>query len=461
MRLAELGGRRAGLWGFGREGRASLEALEALPVPPGEVLIVTDAAPSETEREAAPARQWLHGPAGVDRLSACDVVIRSPGISRYRDDARRVAAATRVTTATNLWFAEHADDRVIAVTGSKGKSTTSSLVDHLARAAGLRTVLAGNIGVPLLRWLAPDPAPDLWVLELSSHQTSDLERSPRIGVLLNLYREHLDWHGSEERYVADKLNLFGHRPDGTCVLNREDEGTRRRAASLPGRHVWFGDPAGYHLDGGWIVRGEERLLDGAGLQLRGRHNLLNACAALAAVEEAGVDARSRVAALCDFQPLRHRLEPVGEVDRVGFVNDSIATIPEAAVAALDALEERPVVLIAGGFDRGQDHAPLVRRLCARPGVLAVVTLPPSGERLAGDLRGAPGAPPLAGAHDLAEAVQLAVERSVPGSVVLLSPAAPSYGAFRDFEERGDAFRALVAELRVKGGGGAAKASTPG
>ena len=450
MRFSELGGLRVGLWGFGREGRASMAALTAAPGPPSEIVIATDAAPSAAERAAAPAVEWLHGVEGITRLCAADVVIRSPGISRYREDARRVAAATRVTTATNLWFAEHVDEPVIAVTGSKGKSTTSSLIDHLARAAGLGTVLAGNIGVPLLTHLHPEPAPQLWVLELSSQQTSDLEWSPRIGVLLNLYREHLDWHGTQERYIADKLNLFVHRPDGVAVLNREDGETRHHAELLPGRRVWFGDPGGYHVDGDAIMSGEERLLDAGRLQLRGRHNLLNACAALAALEEAGVEVRSRVAALCDFRPLRHRLEPVGEVDQVSFVNDSISTIPESAVAALDALAGRPVVLIAGGFDRGQDHAPLVRRLRPERGVLAVVTLPPSGERLGEELRAVAGAPPVVAARDLAEAVHLAVERSLPGSVVLLSPAAPSYGAFRDFEERGDAFRAMVGGTEVSG-----------
>ncbi|MGA2283815.1 MAG: UDP-N-acetylmuramoyl-L-alanine--D-glutamate ligase [Candidatus Dormibacteria bacterium] len=446
MRLAELGGLRVGLWGFGREGRASMAALTSQPAPPGDIVIVTDAPPSAAERAAAAVVEWRHGPEGIDCLCVTDVVIRSPGISRYREDALRVAAFTRVTTATNLWFAEHAGDEVVAITGSKGKSTTSSLVDHLARAAGLRTVLAGNIGVPLLEHLHPEPAPDLWVLELSSHQTSDLEWSPRIGVLLNLYREHLDWHGSVERYIDDKLNLFAHRRDGVVVLNRQDEATRARAPRLPGRHVWFGDPAGYGEDGRSILWRGERLIDADRLQLQGRHNLLNACAALTALEEAGLDMRSRVAALRDFRPLPHRLEPVGEVGSVTFVNDSIATIPEATIAALDALEGRGVVLIAGGFDRGQDYGALARRLLPERGILAVVTLPPSGDRLGGELRGTAGAPPTVAARDLAEAVRLARERSRPGAVVLLSPAAPSYGAFRDFEERGDAFRALVAGL---------------
>jgi UDP-N-acetylmuramoylalanine--D-glutamate ligase len=446
MRLDELGGRRVALWGFGREGRATLAALTAMPDPPAGIAIVTDAPPAEMERAAVATLPWLHSADGIAGLCAADVVIRSPGISRYRDDALRVAAATRVTTATNLWGAEHAGETVIAVTGSKGKSTTSSLIDHLARAAGMRTLLAGNIGIPLLAHLHPEPVPHLWVLELSSHQISDLDWSPRVGVLLNLYREHLDWHGTEERYFADKLNLFAHRPEMVAVLNREDAHTRALAPGLRGRQVWFGDPAGYHTDGTSILWREERLIDADRLQLRGRHNLLNACAALTALEESGAEVRSVVSALPAFRPLRHRLELVGDAGGVSFVNDSIATIPEATMAALDALEGRPVVLIAGGFDRGQDYGPLARRLRRDRGVLAVVTLPPSGNRLAGELTALPGAPPVLPAADLQEAVRLARAHTEPGSVMLLSPGAPSYGAFRDFEERGDAFRALVADL---------------
>jgi UDP-N-acetylmuramoylalanine--D-glutamate ligase len=440
LSLADLSGRRVALWGFGREGQATLAALHQLAVPPARLSIVTDAPPPEG---AAPAGvEWAHGEAGLERLLAAEVVVRSPGISRYREDAERVAAATLVTTGTNLWFAEHADDPVVAVTGSKGKSTTTSLVAHLARAAGRRTVLAGNIGVPLLSELHPDPAPDLWAIELSSHQTSEMGRSPRVGVLTNLYREHLDWHGTLERYLSDKLNLFVHRSDGVAVLNREDALTRERARRLPGRRVWFADRAGYHTDGSALWWKDDRLLEATEMRLRGRHNLLNCCAALCALEMAGVDVRAHADALANFAPLRHRLEPVGDVDGVHYINDSIATIPEAAVAALDALAG-PVVLIAGGFDRGQDHAPLVSRLTGAAEVVAVVTLSPSGDRLAADLRQASASPPVVAARDLEDAVLLARRRSPRGGSVLLSPAAPSYGAFRDFEERGDRFRELI------------------
>jgi UDP-N-acetylmuramoylalanine--D-glutamate ligase len=428
-----------------------MAALLALPVPPEEVVIVTDRPPSGAEAAAAGV-SWRFGDAGIASLRIADCVIRSPGISRYREDAQRIALATRVTTGTNLWFAEHAGDPIIAVTGSKGKSTTASLIAHLAGAAGLRTVLAGNIGVPLLSELSPDPPPDLWVLELSSQQTADMDLSPRIGVLLNLYREHVDWHGSVERYIEDKLNLFAHSPETVAVLNREDKTTRANARRLE-RVVWFGYPDGYHTDGRALLWRGETLIEAGRLRLRGRHNLLNACAALTALDQAGIDPRSLVGALPDFQPLRHRLEPLGELDGVAFVDDSIATIPEAAVAALDAVGGGGAVLIAGGFDRGQDHTPLVRRLQHADNVLAVVTLPPSGLRLAADLQARDASPPVVPAVDLSDAVRIAWRWSRPGSVVLLSPAAPSYGAFRDFEERGEAFRALVADLAGVPGGG--------
>lgn len=453
LRIADLGGMRVALWGFGREGRATLEALRALPRPPREVVIVTDRPPPPGST-APPGAEWVAGDPGLDRLLAAEVVVRSPGISRYREDAVRVAAATTVTTGTGLWFAEHSDDRVVAVTGSKGKSTTSSLVAHLARAAGETVVLAGNIGVPLLARLHPDPAPGLWVVELSSHQTADLTLSPRVGVLTNLYREHLDWHGTMGRYIADKLSLFAHRSDGVAVLNREDPGTREWTQRLPGRRAWFSDPAGYHTDGGTIWWRRERLVSAARLRLRGRHNLVNACAALCAAEEAGLDARSHAAALCAFHPLPHRLEHVGDAGGVSYVNDSISTIAESAVAALDAMGGREIVLIAGGFDRGQDHAPLVHRLAGCTDVAAVVAVPPSGERLAAQLRAIPGTPPVVDAADLDDAVGLARDRARPGGVVLLSPAAPSYGPFHDFEERGDAFRALVAAISSGAGPGA-------
>jgi UDP-N-acetylmuramoylalanine--D-glutamate ligase len=345
-----------------------------------------------------------------------------------------------LTTGTNLWLAEHPGARAIGITGTKGKSTTASLAAHLAGATGLRTVLAGNIGVPLADLIAtPDEAVDLWVLELSSYQTSDLDRSPPVGVLLNLLREHTDWHGTQERYHADKLNLFAHRADMRSVLNRADPVVRARGGGLPGP-LWFRDPAGFDAGPDGVTRAGAPYLARAEIPLPGEHNLDNVCAALAALEAAGVVIDDPASAIAGFRPLAHRLEPVGERAGVLWVDDSIATIPEATVAAARALAPRPTVVLVGGHDRAQDYAPLAAYLAGETAVTAVVGMPANGPRIVAALA---GTVPAESATDLAAAVGRARALVPPGGAVLLSPGAPTGDDFRDFAARGDAFRALA------------------
>ncbi len=428
------------MWGLGREGRAIARVVaERLP---GTPLTLVD------EGVAGAGEGVSSDPAA---LLGCDVVVRSPGISRYRPevDALRDAGVV-VTTGTNLWFAEHAGAPAIGVTGSKGKSTTSALIAHLAAAAGRRVQLAGNIGVPLADLIATDGGGvDLWVLELSSFQTSDLDASPPVGVLLNLFREHTDWHGTQERYHDDKLNLFAHRRDMTSVLNAADPVVRERGAGLPGPR-WFCDGAGFDVAPSGVTRGGAPFVPRERIGLAGDHNLVNVCAALTALEAVRVAVEGVTDALADFRPLAHRLEPVGERDGVLFVDDSIATIPEATVAAARALAPRPAVLLVGGHDRAQDYAPLAAYVaCAGSGVAGVVGLPGNGARILdriaeeGSTTAGGPLPPAVLAGDLADAVAHA-RRLVPaGGVVLLSPGAPTGDDFRDFQVRGDAFASLV------------------
>jgi UDP-N-acetylmuramoyl-L-alanine---L-glutamate ligase len=334
------------------------------------------------------------------------------------------------------------------VTGSKGKSTTSALIAHLAAARGLRVQLAGNIGVPLADLIATDGAAvDLWVLELSSFQTSDLVTSPPIGVLLNLYREHTDWHGTVDRYWADKLNLFAHRPAMTSVLNAADPHVRDRVAALPNPR-WFLRPDGFDVGPEGVRRDGAPFAERGRIALAGDHNLANVCAALTALEVAGVPVDGAQDALARFRPLAHRMEPVGERDGVLFVDDSIATIPEATVAAARALAPRPVVLLVGGHDRRQDYAPLAAHVASDPSVAAVVALPGNGPRILERLAAEPPRPgrspvPAEQAEDLDDAVARAIRRVPPGGVVLLSPGAPTGDDFADFQVRGDAFAALA------------------
>ena len=312
----------------------------------------------------------------------------------------------------------------------------------LARAAGVRSELAGNIGRPLLDLLQVEAPPDLWVVELSSYQTADLEHAPTVGVVVNLYREHLDWHGTEERYFADKLRLLELRPE-IAVLNGRD--ARLLALAPPADRVprlLFG------VDGGFDARDSVVLdpagalaIDMAATGLLGEHNALNVAAALATADAAGALPAEPQAAVASFAPLPHRLETVLDDGAVTFVDDSISTTPESAVAALRAMAARPVALLAGGQDRGQDYAPLAAAIAEHGAVRVVACLPDNGARVAAAVG---AAAPVVEVADLDAGVAAArAALGDAGGVVLLSPAAPSYGRFTDFTERGARFRAAA------------------
>jgi UDP-N-acetylmuramoylalanine--D-glutamate ligase len=329
---------------------------------------------------------------------------------------------------------------VIGITGTKGKSTTASLAFHLARAAGRAVHLAGNIGVPALDLLDQDPA-ELAIVELSSYQIADLEVGPQVAVLTSLFREHVDWHGSPEAYREDKLRIVGLPGVRVSVLNARSV-QLLAAAPAATEAIAYGTPAGWDLTARGIERAGELALARARLPLRGEHNALNLCAALAALEAYGVALPPLSEALSGFSPLPHRLETVAERDGVLWVNDSISTTPESTIAALASFADREIVLIAGGQDRGQEYAGLASRL-AETGS-SVVGLPSTGQRLVAAARRA-GVPQRRAIEsvDIRAAVGLARSLARPGAVVLLSPAAPSYDHFRDFEQRGELFRALV------------------
>jgi UDP-N-acetylmuramoylalanine--D-glutamate ligase len=337
-------------------------------------------------------------------------------------------------------MAEREGAAVIGITGTKGKSTTAALAFHLARAAGRAVHLAGNIGVPALDLLDQDPA-ELAVVELSSYQIADLEVGPQVAVLTSLFPEHVDWHGSPEDYREEKLRIVGLPGVRVSVLNGRSEELLAAAGGAI-EAIPYGVRDGWDLTPRGIARAGELVLASGLLPLRGEHNALNLCAALAALEAYGVSLPPLSEALSSFSPLPHRLETVAELDGVLWVNDSISTTPESTIAALASFADREIVLIGGGQDRGQDYTGLAGRLAATGA--SVVGLPSTGQRLIAAARRA-GVPERRAIEsvDIRAAVGLARTLARPGAVVLLSPAAPSYDHFRDFEERGERFRGLV------------------
>jgi UDP-N-acetylmuramoyl-L-alanine---L-glutamate ligase len=444
VRFSDLDGAAVGVWGAGREIRSFVDQL-ARRLPAARIAVAAfDTPPSPDVREAL-------GSAGVRivasadaaaALGSCDVVVRSPGVSIHRPEMRALReAGVPLTTATALWLAERGGQGVIGVTGTKGKSTTAALAFHLARAAGRTADLAGNIGVPALE-LLDHGSTELAVVELSSYQIADLEIGPQVAVITSLFPEHLDWHGSEATYREEKLRILGLPGVRVAVVNARNEQLAEAAREAQVTVAPYGVDGGWNVTARGIERGGELALASAALPLRGEHNALNLCGALAALEAFGVSPPPLREALDDFRTLPHRLEEIAERDGVLWVDDSISTTPESTLAALASFPEREILLIGGGQDRGQDYAQLARELARRGAI--VLGLPSTGPRLIAAARAA-GMPPQQAIETggMDAAVALAREMGRPGAVILLSPAAPSYDHYRDFEERGEHFRALA------------------
>ncbi|WP_249998036.1 UDP-N-acetylmuramoyl-L-alanine--D-glutamate ligase [Actinoplanes sp. M2I2] len=445
MRLADLKGRSVAVWGTGREGRAAVTAIA--PHGPSRLIAVDDSANFLSvawEGELAAQAPLAGGDHAFAALVTADVVVRSPGVPQTHPwMAELRGRGVTVTGGSALWMADHAA-RTIGVTGSKGKSTTSSLISHLLAAVGRPNVFGGNIGVPLLD--LPD-APQ-YVLELSSYQCADLTDSPHVAVVTSLFPEHLDAHGGEREYYRDKLNLLRHGPE-MIVVNGADERLRDEIRGVTDANGFPPVPAAaddsrFRVEGELVYCSDEPLFPRATLRLKGAHNGRNLCVALAVLDGLGIDVPGRkdtlAAAVASFEGLPHRLTEIADPSGLTFVDDTLSTSPYSAMHAIDAYADRPLTVLLGGTDRGLDYTPLRHFLAERE--LTVIGIPDSGPRILAELAGLPGVT-TAVADDLADAVRRARELTPPGGVVLLSPAAPSYGQFRNFEHRSEAFAAAI------------------
>jgi UDP-N-acetylmuramoylalanine--D-glutamate ligase len=450
LRFSELDGASIGVWGAGRE-IGSFAAQLARRLPAARIAVVAlDGDPSEEDVRAklgVPGARLVTGTEVKGALASCDVVVRSPGVSMHRPELCELrAAGMPVTTATGLWLAERNGSRVIAVTGTKGKSTTAALLAHLARAGGQAVALAGNIGVPALDLLDRPPTEPA-IVELSSYQIADLETGPEVAVITNLFREHTDWHGSEEAYHTDKLRLLGLPGVRAAVVNAHDE-RLVHAVRADATMALYGAPGGWDVGPAGVTLRGELVVPAAKLPLLGEHNALNLCAALTALLASGIATPRLPDALHGFHALPHRLEVVTERDRILWVDDSISTTPESTLAALTSFADHEIVLLGGGQDRGQDYTELGRTLAERGA--AVVGLPTTGPRLVAAARAA-GIPATRAIETagMEEAVARARALAGPGAAILLSPAAPSYDTYRNFEERAAHFRTFAPDPDVR------------
>jgi UDP-N-acetylmuramoyl-L-alanine---L-glutamate ligase len=435
---SDVRGSKAGVWGLGREGMANLRKLRSLDTG----LVLVDDSPAAAEVEGILV--LATGAGGIEALEQCDVVIKTPGISRYRPEVARLEGlGIPVVGGLGLWLQEAPADRVVCVTGTKGKSTAVSITGHLLTGLGYRPMVGGNIGYPPYDPEIDTGPVDYWVIEVSSYQATDLAISPPVVAVTSLHPDHVPWHGGVENYFRDKLSVCSQPGADLTIANGDSDLIRERSALLGPRVEWVcanDEPAAT-----WMKP----------LGLLGQHNRRNAliarrCLIALGVPGAANDARLRAAA-ARYQPLPSRLTPVGSVGGVTFVDDSLSTNVLPTLAALESFPGRRIALIVGGHDRGIDYAPLAAGVLARSAATLVLTVPESGPRIAAAIeRGTAGVGSSAFAgttncRDLDAAVASGYRWAQPDGVVLLSPAAPSFGQFRDYRDRGDAFaRAVLA-----------------
>lgn len=393
---------------------------------------------------------------GPDYLEGLDhdVIFRTPGL---RPDVPQLLAAVErgsVLTSEMEVFFQVCPCNIIAVTGSDGKTTTTTMIAELLKAAGRNVYVGGNIGKPLLPDVDGMEAEDLAVLELSSFQLMTMDLSPEIAVVTNLAPNHLDVHKSMSEYVAAKENIFIHQNDDEkAVFNRDNAITHGFAETAPGRVMEFSrreelERGVYLKDGAIWVANEVRarpVLPLKDILLPGGHNVENYMAAIAAVDGLVPDKCVRAVA-ARFQGVEHRIELVRELDGVKYYNDSIGTSPSRTVACLESFPE-PVILIAGGYDKGIPFHALALEIRERVKTLVLTGDTARAIRQAvEEAEGGRGCPEIIQTEDLAGAVEAARRAAGPGDVVVLSPACAAFDRFKNFMERGRAFKELVRSL---------------
>ena len=427
------------IWGFGREGRVILDLVRR-DAPDVSVTVIDARKPADLPERV----DWIEEDALPGAVRAADrpLIVKSPGVSLYdeRLDKALKAGAT-LTSQTNLYFERKpAGQRVIAVTGTKGKSTTAALLHHMLKGLNVEAALAGNIGEPVI---TVSEEVEIVVLELSSYQIADLVHAPDAFIFLNLSNDHAPWHRGVERYRADKARLARLDPNVPGVMSAADSRLIEYFGHQPHR-VWFGTEDGFHARDGAVWFKDEAWDPIPALP--GGHNALNACAALAMIEHLGFDARAAFATLSSFAGLPHRLQTVHEAGGITFVDDGLATTPEACVNAVAAFRDKPVVLLLGGEERDQDYAWLAETLEAFDHIEAVLALADNGERIVEALSSGRHADITRHVPEIEDAVREAAAALPDGGVVLLSPAAPRGKAYASFAERGAAFTAAAKAL---------------
>lgn len=447
-----LRGKRAVVLGIGVSNRPLIRMLLEY----GAEVTACDKTPREKLDEEVLALERLGARlhVGEDYLEGleADVVFRTPGMRPDLPQIRRLTEGGAQLTSEMEAFFDVCPCTRIAVTGSDGKTTTTTLIAKILEHAGKKVWIGGNIGQPLLP-LAKEMSPeDFAVVELSSFQLMTMTSSAEVAVVTNLAPNHLDVHKSMEEYIAAKKNVYLHQsPSGKLVVNMDNAITHSFVGKAKGRveeFSRFGIPEnGVYLQNGTIYRNGKKIMDAADIRIPGVHNIENYMAAACAVEgfasDADIDAVAR-----SFGGVEHRIELVRELDGVRYYNDSIASSPTRTIAGLHSFDRR-VILIAGGYDKHIPFDALGPEICAH--VKLLILCGATADKIRAAVEGAPeyvpGQPEIVTVQSLGDAVELAHMRAQRGDIVTLSPACAAFDQFKNFMVRGESYKRMVAALK--------------
>ncbi len=421
--------------GYGIEGESSYRYWSA---DSSNIISIADQKP--IEKTIPSAVKTIIGPDAFDKLQDFDLVIRTASLS-----PDRIKTNGKIWSATNEFF-DKCPATIIGVTGSKGKGTTASLITNILREAGKKVWLLGNIGEPSLDALKQIESDDIVVYELSSFQLWDLQKSPNIAVVLFIEQEHLDIHTDMDEYVNAKANIAKYQPSNDLLIfNKNNRYAAQIAESSVAQKIGYTDENSAHIETGMFCYGEQKICSVNTLRLVGKHNYDNTCAAIDAVWGFTQDSKVIENGLNSFSGLPHRLQFVRELSGVKYYDDSIATTPSSAIAALRSFDGSKVIIL-GGSSKGSDFTELANELCNHD--VKAILIGDEATKIAASCR-------VSGFSDfqiidyksMTEIVARAKELSKPGGVVLLSPASASFGLFKNYADRGDQFKSAVEMLK--------------
>lgn len=442
--------------GLGISGISTVKALDKL----GGKILISD---SKSEEELKDILSELDGieyegyfsGAKLD-LDKVEIIVKSPGIKPSNDTLVKAREKNiEIMTDLELAYRVSPTDNIITITGTNGKTTTTTIIGDIFKKAGKNVYLAGNIGYGILEKIVDAKEEDVFIIEASSFQLEDTsEFRPKIGLILNITPDHLDWHGSMENYIKSKKKIFANqRKDDLMVLNIEDATLKASEDEIKGNLIWFSVNGkldeGICIEDGKIVYNTKgsslEIMNVSDIPLLGKHNIENVMGSIGVSLGFGLDVKTIKTAIMEFKAVEHRIEYVDEIGGIRFYNDSKGTNPESTIKAIEAMD-RETILIAGGYDKGSDYLDMMKSFDGK--IKALVLMGETRDRIkAQAVESGYDERNIYYVEDMNQAVGKSFDLSSDGMNVLLSPACASWGMYNNYEERGRDFKGLVKNIK--------------